>query len=64
MDGQPATSLKPKGSAWYEVTGLARQRHVVRVEKVTESVDYRGAFLGFRLRRMLMFGSRGAGRDK
>ena len=47
VDDQAPVSLKPMGRAWYSVTGLARQRHVVRLEKVTESIAYRGAFLGF-----------------
>ncbi len=47
VDDQAPVPLKPRGRAWYSVTGLGRQPHVVRLEKVTESVDYRGAFLGF-----------------
>jgi hypothetical protein len=47
VDDRAPVPLKPKGKAWYRVSGLARGSHAVRLEKVTESVDYRGAFLGF-----------------
>ena len=47
VDDQAPVALKPRGRAWCRVTGLAAGPHRVRLEKVTESVDYRGAFLGF-----------------
>ena len=47
IDDRAPVPLKPKGRAWYSIEGLGRGRHLVRLEKVTESVDYRGTFLGF-----------------
>jgi hypothetical protein len=47
VDDHAPVTLRPRARAWYSVTGLARKRHVVRLEKVTESIAYREAFLGF-----------------
>ncbi len=47
VDGQTVATLNKPGLREYKISGLKATAHVVRVERLTETQDAVGAFLGF-----------------